>query len=397
MQSSISFLCKLLMLDRIVVQERARVMVFKQGRLDRLLLPGVYYFWNPLREQDYAVFDISAIECAIPYADVLIKQHPDIVREHFFVADVADRQVAILSVDGKVHAILAPGTRQLYWKTLHEFALEPVNLAESYEIAPDKLLPLARLKSPHVLLQIVPQASVGLLFVDGKLEKTLAPGGYGFLKTGREIRCEIIDTRLQQADVSGQELLTKDRISLRVTLTCWFAIVDPVKARTSVSSHADHLYKELQFGLREAVSAKTLDELLDEKDALNPVILAQVRPKMADIGIDVRSIGVKDIIFPGDMREIMNKVIEAKKLAEANQIKRREETAATRSLLNTAKLMDDHPILLRMKELETLEKITEQIQTLHVYGGFDKLLNDLVTIKTPKAPETGKHVCPTDD
>ena len=101
----------------------------------------------------------------------------------------------------------------------------------------------------------------------------------------------------------------------------------------------------------------------------------------------MRSLGVKDIIFPGDMREIMNKVIEAKKLAEANQIKRREETAATRSLLNTAKLMDDHPILLRMKELETLEKITEQIQTLHVYGGFDKLLNDLVTIKTPKAPE----------
>lgn len=146
--------------------------------------------------------------------------------------------------------------------------------------------------------------------------------------------------------------------------------------------YGDHLYKELQFGIREAVGAKTLDDLLADKDALNSVILGEVKPKLAEVGMDIRSIGIKDIILPGDMRDIMNKVIEAKKLAEANQIKRREETAATRSLLNTAKLMEDRPILLRLKELETLEKLAEKIGNLHVYGGFDKLLNDLVTLKT---------------
>lgn len=385
---------KLLMRDRILVQEHHRVLLFQKGRFVRILTPGLYFFWNALGETTYETCDLTTLEFTSKSADLLLKMHPEVVAQNFFVADVSDRQVGLLSVDGKVSAILPPGTRKFYWKAVHDVTLELVNLAETYTIPTDKLQSLALLRSPHVLIQIVPESSVGLLFVDGKFEKTLPPGWYGFWKTGREIRCETIETRLQQVDVSGQELLTKDRISLRVTLTCWFTIVDPVKARTSVSNYADHLHKTIQFGLREAVGVKTLDELLDNKDAINPVVLDYVRPKLEELGIDVRSVGVKDLILPGDMREIINKVVEAQKIAEANLIKRREETAATRSLLNTAKLMENNPTLLRLKELETLEKITEQIQNLHVYGGFEKLLNDLVTLKTPlpaaKAPERTK-------
>ena len=96
------------------------------------------------------------------------------------------------------------------------------------------------------------------------------------------------------------------------------------------------------------------------------------------------STGIKDIILPGEVRELMNRVIEAEKTAQANVIKRREETAATRSLLNTAKLMEDNPTLLRLKELEALEKVSEKVGNVVVANGMDGVLSDLVRIKRPE-------------
>jgi regulator of protease activity HflC (stomatin/prohibitin superfamily) len=96
--------------------------------------------------------------------------------------------------------------------------------------------------------------------------------------------------------------------------------------------------------------------------------------------MNVRSVGVKDIILPGDMKEILNRVVETEKAAQANVIKRREETAAARSLLNTARLMDENPTLMRLKELEVLEKVTEKVDKLTVFGGLDGVLNDTVRI-----------------
>ena len=92
---------------------------------------------------------------------------------------------------------------------------------------------------------------------------------------------------------------------------------------------------------------------------------------------------IKDVILPGEMKEILNRVVEAEKVAQANLIKRREETAATRSLLNTARLMDENPTLLRLKELETLEKVTEKVDKLTVFGGLDGVLKDVVRIQVP--------------
>jgi regulator of protease activity HflC (stomatin/prohibitin superfamily) len=88
---------------------------------------------------------------------------------------------------------------------------------------------------------------------------------------------------------------------------------------------------------------------------------------------------VKDIILPGEMRDMLNQVVAAEKLAQANLIRRREETAATRSLLNTARLMDENPLLIRMKELETLEKLTEKVDRISLMGGFDGMLTNLLS------------------
>ena len=190
-----------------------------------------------------------------------------------------------------------------------------------------------------------------------------------------------MDTRLQTLGVSGQEILTKDKVSLRLNLTASYRVSDALVAFTQISDFEAFLYKELQFGLREAVGTQTLDEILAGKEELGRVIDREVKERVAEYGIDVKSIGVKDIILPGEMKTLLNQVVEAEKQAQANLIRRREETAATRSLHNTAKMLERSPTLLRLKELEALEKVTERIDKLTVFGGLDGVLHQLVKLK----------------
>lgn len=98
---------------------------------------------------------------------------------------------------------------------------------------------------------------------------------------------------------------------------------------------------------------------------------------------------MKDIILPGEMKEILNQVVQAQKAAEANLIKRREETAATRSLSNTAKMMENNAVLMRLKELETLEKVADRIGHISVYGGLDSVMNDLVRLSQTAPGKAG--------
>ena len=115
---------------------------------------------------------------------------------------------------------------------------------------------------------------------------------------------------------------------------------------------------------------------------IDAVVFALRRiPEMEAYGVRVSVIALKDIILPGDIRDILNQVVTAEKQAQANLIRRREETAATRSLLNTAKLMENNPLLVRLKELETLEKIADKVEKITVVGGLNALLERTVTLR----------------
>jgi hypothetical protein len=160
-----------------------------------------------------------------------------------------------------------------------------------------------------------------------------------------------------------------------------FRIADVLRMRAAVVDWKDAVYRELQFGLRQAVGTRTLDTLLANKGELDEAILGHAAPRLATLGIELINAGVKDVILPGEMKTLLNQVVEAEKSAQANLIKRREETAATRNLLNTAKLLEDNPVLLRLKELETLEKVTEKIDRLTVFGGLEGVMKQLVSLK----------------
>jgi len=367
-------------LKRVKVAQYERALVYRERNLVRLLGPGKY--WLTGRGFDVQRYDVSKAELDLPRAEVLIAQAREMLEPYVQIVELGDREVGLVYKNERLAGVLAPGTRQLYWREPVKVRVEVRSLAREYVLDADTARVLTRTKglagvADAVSTVEVPDTAVGLLIVDGELREVLKPGLSAYWKYQRSLRVELVDLRLQTLEVAGQEILTRDKVSLRLNLTALWQPIDAVKARATVSNLADYIYKELQLALRQAVGTRTLDELLADKGVVDREVAAYAA-KLEANGLAVRSVGVKDVILPGEMKTILNQVVEAEKVAQANLIRRREETAATRSLLNTARLMEENPTLLRLKELETLEKVTEKVGSLTVYGGLEGVLKNMV-------------------
>ncbi len=364
-------------------------LLYRDRVFQKVLGPGVHRrLPNMSVRTEVRKLDLRALPVRDAALEALYLTRPEAVAQHFVVADVADNELGLVFADGKLVDLVGPGQRAFYAKNLRQIAVRVLDAATEIEAPKELVAPLARLKDQALVLLVeVPSDHVGLLYVDGVLQRQLEAGRYAFIRAARRVDAVTLDLRLQTLEVTGQEVLTKDRIGLRANVTAVFRIGDPIQAVSITANLRDHIYKELQFALRQVVGTRTLEEVLGDKQGINAAIAERLVPQLAANGLTVTSVGVKDIILPGDVRELMNRVIEAEKTAQANVIKRREETAATRSLLNTAKLMEDNPILLRLKELEALEKVSEKVGNVIVGNGMDGVLDDLVRIK----PRTRKE------
>ncbi|MBN3841672.1 MULTISPECIES: slipin family protein [Burkholderia] len=374
---------------RHVVKKNERALLMNEGDFVKVLEPGVFKAFDPFKRLSVQTARLDAPLADTALANYLRHDAPDVLARHFVAMDLADDEAGLRYEDDVLVEILAPGTRRLYWRGLATHRLERVDLAQ------DSMLPAAlvkRIAQPAlrargvagltgVLLAQVPAYHVGVLKIDGKIERLLDAGTSAFWRFNRDVTVELVDLRLQAIEVGGQEILTRDKVALRLNLSATWCYADVLHAFGQLQKPVEHLYRELQFALRSAVGTRSLDELLEDKQSIDDVVIAQVRDRLGHSGVEVRSVGVKDIVLPGDMKTILAQVVEAEKSAQANVIRRREETAATRSLLNTAKVMEENPTALRLKELETLERVAERIDRISVFGGLDQVLNGLVSIK----------------
>jgi regulator of protease activity HflC (stomatin/prohibitin superfamily) len=171
-----------------------------------------------------------------------------------------------------------------------------------------------------------------------------------------------------------------------VNLIVSYVVSDVIRAVQSTADYAQALYREAQLVLRAAVGTKTLDALLADKESVGNEVRESLSARAEVLGVTVKSVGLRDIIRPGDMKTLLNQVIAAQKEAEANLIKRREETAAARSQANTAKLLAENPLLQRFKELELLKDVLADTNATFVLGGDDlsEQLRGLITQKAVK-------------
>lgn len=370
-------------MKKVVVGDAERVLVYRNRRIERVLGAGVHRLSDFKRELVLVTHDIGNSQYTGNDGEALIAGLGERLQMHFVLADIGNDEVGLVLRNGRIADVLAPGTRRLYWKGLAGIEIRAIALSEGLEVEREVANGLRQLSylDRVAVAGNVPTESAGLLFVDGKFVRRLEPGAYAFWNLRKNVAVEVVELRVQAMEVSGQELLTRDKVSLRVNLAASLRVTDPVAARTRVAKYLDHVYRELQYGLRKAISSKTLDELLGDKASLDADIFAYVRGPVAEAGLEVLGVGVKDVILPGEMKDILNGVVQAEKTAQANVIRRREEANATRSLLNTAKLIEESPVLMRLKELEALEKITEKIDKLTVFGGLEGVMKQLVSLK----------------
>jgi regulator of protease activity HflC (stomatin/prohibitin superfamily) len=373
---------------QIIVRKNERGLLFKKSDFIKILEPGTYHFFDPFHHITVEFYDLSTPAFSHPLSDFLLKEYPEMMARYFTVVELNAQQVALIYKNGLLADILLPATRHFYWQGVIDITTEIIDISEQFEISQEQAALLVYSKNPELISQVketiysceIPEHKLGLLMVNGQYVKTLSPGLHAYWIFNRHITVTVWETRLQEMEVAGQEILTKDKVSLRINLSAGYQYQNILRMTGLLENPKQYLYKELQFGLRAAVGTRSLDELLENKDVINEAVLNYITEKTKDIGMTVQNVGVKDIILPGEMKTILNKVVEAEKVAQANLIKRREETAATRSLLNTAKVMEDNPTALRLKEMELLEKITENVNNLSVFGGLEGLLKGIIKI-----------------
>jgi regulator of protease activity HflC (stomatin/prohibitin superfamily) len=308
------------------------------------------------------------------------------------VVDVKDNEVVLQYENGLLKQVLTAG-RYAYWKSVIAYNFIKADISKIEITEPiERAVLLSKLVAPYVRSITVENYEKAVLLIDGKYAQMLQPGNYYFWRNNISIAMSRVDMRQQQLEVNGQEILTKDKAALRINAWAQYKVMDIEKALLQNKEYDKQLYVAFQLDLREYIAGYNFDELLESRNGIAPrqsesvgqaFIMQNVKEKAEALGVEVNGFGIRDIILPGDVKEIMNHVLVAEKKAQANTIMRREETASTRSLLNTAKLMEENTMLWKLKEMEYVEKIAEKISNISVSGN-GVLIEQLKQIFVPQ-------------
>lgn len=365
------------MLKRII-NENERGFLFKNGKYIKMLEAGKYCEM-PGRKIEVVEMN-QPVMSGICSLETLMKDK-NFIRQTT-VVEVEDEQIALHFINGKFSGALKAG-KYAFWSVSDKHQFTMVSIAEP-EVSSD--IPqyiFSKLPSFFFTKVEVAEYEKARLYYNNKMVKILDAGTYYFWKGKTAVAVNKVDTRLTQMNIAGQELLTKDKANIRINFVCNYKITDYVKVLTEIDDFKEQLHVAVQLALREYVGKYRLDEILEEREQIGKYVLAKLKEKAKELYVEITGTGVKDIILPGEIRDIMNIVLVAEKRAQANVITRREEVASTRSLLNTAKLMDENKTLYKLKELEYMERICENVGNITVNGNTD-LLTQLTTIMRGK-------------
>lgn len=193
----------------------------------------------------------------------------------------------------------------------------------------------------------------GLRFRNGSFAGLLGPGRHWIYRPSTKITP--VDIRESLFSVPGQEVVTSDGFSVKLSLVVGHKVVDPLVALTKVENFHQVVYSAAQIQLREVVSGMTIDDLLQRRNEIGPAILERTAESARAAGVELLSVDVKDLMFPGPLKKTFTQVVEARQQGLAALEKARGETAALRNLANAARLVDANPSLLQLRLLQQLE------------------------------------------
>lgn len=365
------------------IKNNERGLLFKNGNYINSLQPGKYSY-SSSSKYNVIILDINQPFACEDYSIDTFIDDKDLLKE-LAILDVKDSELAFHYVDGKFSNIYESGN-YVFWNITKKNEFKIVDMTNT-EMKPDertaifninRMSNVKRLKNKYLEVS-VRSYEKALLFYDNKFQKILEPGKYYYWTKYTDVSVEIVDIRQQQLDMMGQEIMTADKVTLRINFSCQYKIVDILKTTLKIKDHANQIYILVQLILREYLGGVKLDDLLKSKQDIADYVLSKLKDKEDELGIKFIFAGIKDVILPGEIKQILNTVLIAEKKAQANVITRREEIASTRSLLNTAKLMDENKTLYKLKELEHIEKICEKIGNISLDSG-NSVLDSLGTL-----------------
>lgn len=353
-----------------IINENERGLLFKKGLFVKMLMPGCVQYFD--KSKEIKIVSLND-EFVVENYDLSVFMNDKQLTSEIEVIDVKDETLVLHYVNDCFVGCLTRG-RRAFWNVFDKHTFKVVDIS-NVEVAEDFPKYLFTKISKQLYTKIeVASYQKALLFIDKKLDRVLESGTYYFWNNQTEVAAQFVDTRLQQMELCGQEMLTQDKVTLRINFVCRYIVTDAVKLCTEIADFNNQMYVVFQQILREFVGKYRLDEILENKEQMSEYVYTAIKKKEDEFFISIKDAGLKDIILPGEIRDIMNTVLIAEKRAQANVITRREEVASTRSLLNTAKLMDENRTLYKLKELEYLEKICENVGTITVNGGSGLLM-----------------------
>jgi regulator of protease activity HflC (stomatin/prohibitin superfamily) len=358
-----------------------RAFLVRDGRAVRYLGPGRHSSFSPFGRTKAVRFDTRELLVDLEGDKLAL-----VPAEELLLVAVESHQRAVVYRKGRPVKWLGPGQHQV-WSTERTFKdaarteRAPSVTVEVFDTSKPQVSPLrdelrALVPASDYVEATAPEGSVVVRYVDGALTEVLSAGRHAAWTTVHKVQLAVIDLRERVLAVTGQEVMSKDRVTLRLNLSAAFRVSDARRLATVARAPDDMLYLAMQLAAREAVSARTLDELLAAREDAASDMHKAVAMRAEVVGLELIRFGVKDVVLPGEMKALLNRVIEAQKEAEANVILRREETAATRSLAQTAKLLGENPLLVRLKELEAYKELAAKVGQVHVVlgeGGLTKL------------------------
>jgi regulator of protease activity HflC (stomatin/prohibitin superfamily) len=274
---------------------------------------------------------------------------------------------------------------------------------------------------------IIKDTHRGLYYEDGVLIRILGAGRHKLRKRAgllawldkTTVEIVLVDMRARDLTIKGQEILTADKIAIRVSILVQFAVVDPKAALHAVENYQDRLYSDVQLAARRSLAAMTLEEILTNRHRLSEDILRDVKESAASYGVAISLADVKDLVFPGNLQEIMNRVLAAERMSQAQLVEARTksevqrieaqskaegqrlqaeanaqeervkaqvmaertklavqaETQAIQERSQTAGIYAKHPELMRLEELQTLRELARN-GNARLYLDFDRKRNN---------------------
>ena len=293
----------MLFIREFTVRKHERGILLRNGDFERLLAPAVYRFFDPHGRIEVERFDLTQPQFEHPLCDYFMRWQPEAVDDLFLRVETGAGEIAVIYRNSHPWTFVPPERRALFWKGVVHVKAELIDVASEL-IVPQRIAQFclaerqvqrASAFDAAIFVREVPEAHVGLLFVDGRLVRELVPGVHAFWKIGRNVSVELVDLRVKALEVGEQELITKDKESLRVHLNASYRFRDVQLTVRSVRDPVDFLYKEIQLGLRSAVAKRSLGALLEHKGCIDRDVFARVHDKLAALGIDLTEIGVNEL------------------------------------------------------------------------------------------------------